>query len=64
MEDLENSNITIRVLNDEILVEGCENCEVNIFDIEGRKVSNKGLNSGVYFVKAGNNPTKKVVIIK
>ena len=62
--DLENSNITIRVLNDEILVEGCENCEVNIFDIEGRKVSNKGLNSGVYFVKAGNNPTKKVVIIK
>lgn len=64
LEDLENSNITIRVLNDEILVEGCENCEVNIFDIEGRKVSNKGLNSGVYFVKAGNNPTKKVVIIK
>lgn len=64
LEDLENSNITIRVLNDEILVEGCENCEVNIFDIEGRKVSNKGLNSGVYFVKAGNNPIKKVVIIK
>lgn len=64
LEDLEKSNITIRVLNDEILVEGCENCEVNIFDIEGRKVSNKGLNSGVYFVKAGNNPTKKVVIIK
>lgn len=64
LENLENSNITIRVLNDEILVEGCENCEVNIFDIEGRKVSNKGLNSGVYFVKAGNNPTKKVVIIK
>ena len=64
LEDLENPNITIRVLNDEILVEGCENCEVNIFDIEGRKVSNKGLNSGVYFVKAGNNPTKKVVIIK
>lgn len=64
LEGLENPNITIRVLNDEILVEGCENCEVNIFDIEGRKVSNKGLNSGVYFVKAGNNPTKKVVIIK
>ena len=64
LEDLENPNITIRVLNDEILVEGCENCEVNIFDIEGRKVSNKGLNSGVYFVKAGNNPTKKIVIIK
>lgn len=64
LEDLENPNITIRVLNDEILVEGCENCEVNIFDIEGRKVSNKGLNSGIYFVKAGNNPTKKVVIIK
>lgn len=64
LEDLENPNITIIVLNDEILVEGCENCEVNIFDIEGRKVSNKGLNSGVYFVKAGNNPTKKIVIIK
>ena len=64
LEDLENPNITIRVLNDEILVEGCENCEVNIFDIEGRKVSNKGLNSGLYFVKAGNNPTKKIVIIK
>jgi hypothetical protein len=64
LEYLENPNITIIVLNDEILVEGCENCEVNIFDIEGRKVSNKGLNSGVYFVKAGNNPTKKIVIIK
>ena len=62
LEDFDIMNITIRNLNGEIIVEGCENCELKIYDIEGRLVSNSNLTSGVYIVKVGNYPAQKIVI--
>ena len=56
------TNITIRNLNREIIVEGCDNCEVKVYDIEGRLVSNSNLTAGVYIVKVGNYPAQKIVI--
>jgi hypothetical protein len=51
-------------LNGEIIVEGCENCELKVYDIEGRLVNNSNLTSGVYVVKVGNYPAQKIVITK
>lgn len=62
LKDFDMTNITIRNLNREIIVEGCENCELKIFDIEGRLVSNSNLTAGVYIVKVGNYPAQKIVI--
>jgi hypothetical protein len=62
IKDFDITNITIRNLNGEIIVEGCENCELKIYDIEGRLVSNSNLTSGVYIVKVGNYPAQKIVI--
>lgn len=62
LKDFDITNITIRNLNGEIIVEGCENCELKIYDIESRLVSNSNLTSGVYIVKVGNYPAQKIVI--
>lgn len=62
--DNDMEDIKIRSINGEIIVEGCDNCEVNIFDVEGRRVNNSGLKSGVYIVKVGNYPGQKVVVIR
>ncbi len=62
LKDFDMTNITIRNLNGEIIVEGCEDCELKIYDIEGRLVSNSNLTSGVYIIKVGNYPAQKIVI--
>ena len=56
--------ITISSLNGNIIVKGCDNCEVSIFDMTGRQVSNSGLSTGVYIVKIGNYPAKKVAVTR
>jgi hypothetical protein len=56
--------ITIKNVNGTIVVEGCEECAVSIFNIEGRRVGNKGLATGVYLVKVGNYPTRKIVVTR
>ena len=62
LEDFDIMNFTIRNLNGEIIVNGCDNCEVKVYDIEGRLVNNSNLTSGVYVVKVGNYPAQKIVI--
>ena len=64
LEDFDIMNFTIRNLNGEIIVDGCDNCEVKVYDIEGRLVNNSNLTSGVYVVKVGNYPAQKIVITK
>jgi hypothetical protein len=64
LEDFDIMNFTIRNLNGEIIVEGCDNCEIKVYDIEGRLVNNSNLTSGVYVVKVGNYPAQKIVITK
>ena len=54
--------VTIRVANSRIEVEGAEGEKVRVFDITGRIVRNESLSAGVYLVQIGNRPTQKVVV--
>ena len=64
IKDLDMEGITIKSHNGNIAVEGCDNCEVRIFSIDGRQVSNSGLSTGVYIVKIGDYPAKKIIVTR
>ena len=64
IEDIDSDDITIRSEQGRIIVEGCNSCDIQIFDIEGRRVQNNNLSNGVYFVKVGNHIAKKTVVIR
>ncbi|MCR4872734.1 MAG: carbohydrate-binding domain-containing protein [Bacteroidales bacterium] len=64
IEDFDMECITVIVQHGSIIVEGCENCEVSIFDINGHRVNNHDLATGVYFVKVGQYPVQKVVVTR
>ncbi len=57
-------NINIYTLNGHIIVEGAEGETIRIFDITGRSVRNEALPTGVYIVKVGDRPARKVVVVK
>ena len=57
-------DVTIKSLNGNIIVEGCENCAVSIFTMEGRRVGDRGLAPGVYVVKVGDRPARKVIVTR
>ena len=62
--DYSRDDILIRNVDGCIVVEGCEDCDVYVFDIEGRRVSNNALPAGVYLVKVGDRPAQKVVVAR
>ena len=64
IDDVEMEGVLITSQNGNITVEGCDNCEVSIFDMQGRQVSSNGLPSGVYIVKVGNHLVRKVVVTR
>ena len=64
IEELDMENIIIRSMHGRIVVEGCDNCEMKIFDMLGRQMRNGNLSTGVYLVKVDNYPVKKVVVIR
>lgn len=64
INELDMTGIIIRSQNGNIVVEGCNKCEMSIFDMSGRQVDNSGLSSGVYIVKIGNYPAKKIVVTR
>ena len=47
----------------QIVVDGAEGETVRIFDITGRNVHNEALHTGVYIVKVGGRPARKVVVM-
>ena len=49
---------------DGIVVEGADGEPVQVFDIVGRPIANRALRTGIYFVKVGNCPARKVVVMK
>lgn len=55
---------SIYTLGGRIIVEGAEGETVRIFDITGRSVRNEALHTGVYIVKVGERPARKVVVMK
>lgn len=48
----------------QIVVDGAEGETVRIFDITGRNVRNEALHTGVYIVKVGDRPARKIVVMK
>ncbi|MDY6371957.1 MAG: C10 family peptidase [Bacteroidales bacterium] len=56
------SSIVITVDDGEIVVHGVDNMEVRVYDIMGRCVPQDDLRSGIYLVKIGNLPARKIVV--
>ena len=54
--------VTIRVANSRIEIEGADGETVRVFDITGRLVRNEALSAGVYLVQIGNRPAEKVMV--
>lgn len=48
----------------DIVVEGADGEPVQVFDIVGRPIASRALRTGIYFVKVGNRPARKVTVIR
>ena len=64
IDNTEADDLKVYTLGGRIVVEGAEGETVCIFDITGRSIRNEALHTGVYIVKVGNRPARKVVVIK
>ncbi len=64
IDNTEADDLKVYTLGGRIVVEGAEGESVRIFDITGRSIRNEALHTGVYIVKIGNRPARKVVVIK
>ena len=64
IDDVNGNNIKVYAIDGRIVVEGRENRPVWVFDMYGRVVDNGRLPSGVYLVKVGTLPARKVVVIR
>ena len=63
IEDNNKDDINIYFHNGRIVVEGTTD-EVRVFDMEGRNVRNEALPIGVYVVKIGERPARKVLVMQ
>lgn len=61
--DIAKDELNIYSRNGHIVVEGTTD-EVRVFDMTGRNVRNEALSAGVYMVKVGERPARKVVVMK
>ncbi len=62
--DPDANAVNIYTLGGRIIVDGAEGETVRIFDITGRSIRNNSLPAGVYLVKIGDRPARKVVVMK
>lgn len=62
--DAESGYFRVSVKDGHIILNGVENEQIRVFDIMGRHTTNEMLPNGVYLVKVGNNPARKVVVIR
>ncbi len=62
--DVAADDINIFVRDNSIIIEGIKEESVKVFDMEGRLVGNHNLPNGVYMVKVGSLPARKVVVIR
>lgn len=56
--------IKVFARNGRIVVEGADDQQVYVFDLMGSIVQNTVLPSGIYMVKVGNYPARKVTVIR
>ncbi|MBO7499600.1 MAG: leucine-rich repeat domain-containing protein [Bacteroidaceae bacterium] len=64
IDGIEENGLNIYTLGGRIIVEGAEGETVRIYDITGRSVHNEALHTGVYIVKVGDRPARKIVVMK
>ncbi|MBR4176894.1 MAG: leucine-rich repeat domain-containing protein [Bacteroidales bacterium] len=71
IEDVDNSNCSVYSTNCRIVVQGAEGVEIKVYDLTGREVVKATRNgetpvlpTGVYLVKVGTLPARKVVVIR
>lgn len=64
IDDISTEDIKIFARNGRIVVEGADDQQVYVFDLTGRIVRNTVLPSGIYMVKVGNYPARKVTVIR
>jgi hypothetical protein len=62
--DPDVESINIYTLGGRIIVEGVKGETIRIYDITGRSVPNVALHTGVYIVKVGDRPARKIVVMK
>lgn len=61
---IEAVNAKVYAEHGRIVVEGVEGETVSVFDVAGRQVKNSDLHAGVYMVKIGSAPARKVVVTR
>lgn len=64
IDGVEDINAKVYVVHGHIVVEGVNGDTVSVFDIVGRQVKNSNLSAGVYLVKIGSAPARKVVVTR
>lgn len=62
--DVDNDCFRIYSDNGCIVIEGAEGETTSIYDMMGRNIPNANLPAGVYMVKIGNHPARRVVVIR
>ena len=64
IDDAEADGLKVYSHDGRIVVEGAEGEAVLLFDAAGRSVRNEGLSAGLYLVKVGSRPARKVVVAR
>ena len=74
IDDVEDTDVSIYSTDGKIVVEGAENREIHVYDVSGRVVYMRAAAAGseaiavsatgVYLVKVGDAPTRRVVVVR
>ena len=64
IDDISTDNIKVYALDGRIIVEGADGEMVQGFDMMGRTIHNEALPTGIYMVKVGDRPARKVTVIR
>lgn len=64
IDDAEDDGIRVWTEDGQIKVEGADGLILHVFDMEGRQIANNNIPTGVYLVKIGSYPARKVVVIR
>ena len=64
IDDIATDVIKVYALDGRIVVDGADGETVHIFDMMGRTIHNEALPTGIYMVKVGNHPARKVAVIR
>lgn len=74
IEDVDGADVNIYSADSKIIVKGAENLDIYVYDVNGRVVRTQAAaaetveftmnTTGVYLVKVGNAPAKRVVVVR